>query len=470
MKKKRKTQNSKIGTENIVQRVINWLWQEKAFVAFLAITAFLMLCSIVWVYHVKVLNAPKVYSDGFGYYAYLPALVRGDFTFGFIDAEGWEHNLKLIQAAGGMVNKYPVGVAIMESPFFFAAHGISLLRDALTGSMTATGYSNLYQYLVLVGGVCYWTVGTILLYLLLMKYLHFSRRVSLLSCIVITYGTNLFHYAGYDACFSHVYSYFLFNLFLFYLCWYEEREKEGANRLWQTCVFGFLAGLIFMCRNTNILFVLTYVFYGVIDFDTLKARALTILKPARAVPIVVTGFITLFPQLLYWHTATGHWFSYSYGEEYFNWLAPEIGNFLFSVRKGLFFWCPVLILALPGMMIAYRKREKLCVGLTVFLLIILYVSSAWWMWYYGGSFGQRVAVDFLCVFAVFLSCVFEGLEKWCLQGGRSHICKLAAAGIYGFCGLCIVWELICMWAYWYRVLPSDGADWSTVRNIINTVF
>ncbi len=470
MKKKRKTQNSKIGTENIVQRVINWLWQEKAFVAFLAITAFLMLCSIVWVYHVKVLNAPKVYSDGFGYYAYLPALVRGDFTFGFIDAEGWEHNLKLIQAAGGMVNKYPVGVAIMESPFFFAAHGISLLRDALTGSMTATGYSNLYQYLVLVGGVCYWTVGTILLYLLLMKYLHFSRRVSLLSCIVITYGTNLFHYAGYDACFSHVYSYFLFNLFLFYLCWYEEREKEGANRLWQTCVFGFLAGLIFMCRNTNILFVLTYVFYGVIDFDTLKARALTILKPARAVPIVVTGFITLFPQLLYWHTATGHWFAYSYGDEPFYWLAPQIGNFLFSVRKGLFFWSPLLLLAVIGMVIAYRRREKLYTGLIVFFLIIVYVSSAWWSWYYGGSFGQRVAVDFMCLFTIFIAVVFGRLEEWRDRKERSGACKLAAVSVYGYCGICIAWNLLCMLAYWYRVLPYDGADWNTIRDIVGMVF
>lgn len=443
---------------------------EKAFTGFLIITVFFMLCSIVWVYHVKVLNAPKVYSDGFGYYAYLPALLRGDFTFGFIEAEGWEHRLTLIAADGGLVNKYPVGVAIMESPFFFAAHLLSLLRDTLTGSATATGYSNLYQYMVLVGGVFYWMAGTVLLYKLLTGFLGFSKRVSLFTCIVITYGTNLFHYACYDACFSHVYSYFLINLFLYYLCWYERRDKDGKNKLWQTCIFGFLAGLIFMCRNTNILFVLTYVFYGVTNWDTLKMRAVTILKPARAIPIILTGVVTLFPQLLYWHAATGNWFLYSYGEEYFDWLAPQVGNFLFSVRKGLLFWSPVLLLAIPGIMIAYRKKEKLWAGLTAFLLIILYVSSAWWMWYYGGSFGQRVAVDFLCVFAVFLACVFEGLEKWRLQSGRSRTYKLAAVGIYGFCGLCILWELICMRAYWYRVLPPDGADWNTVRDIISSIF
>lgn len=452
-----------------LRRFADWLRQEKALAAFLLITAFLMLGSIIWVYHIKVLNAPKVYSDGFGYYAYLPALLRGDFTFGFIEAEGWEHSLTLIRAAGGMVDKYPVGVAIMESPFFFAAHLISLLRDALTGSATATGYSNLYQYLVLFGGVCYWIAGTVLLYLLLSRYLRYSRRVSLLSCIVITYGTNLFHYASYDACFSHVYSYFLFNLFLFYLCWYEEREAEGRNRLWQTCVFGFLAGLIFMCRNTNILFVLTYVFYGVIDLDTLKARALTILRPVRAIPIVVTGFITLFPQLLYWHAATGHWFAYSYGDEPFYWLAPQLGNFLFSVRKGLFFWSPILLLSVVGMVVAYRWKQVLYTGLLLFFAVIVYVSSAWWSWYYGGSFGQRVAVDFMCLFAIFIAAVFGSLEAWREKNGGGGGYRLAAVTVFGYCGICMVWNLLCMAAYWYRVLPSDGADFNTIRDIMGMI-
>lgn len=453
--------------EGFINQSMKRLWQEKAFVAFLLITVFLMLCGIIWVYHTKVLNAPKVYSDGFGYYVYLPALLYGDFSFGFV--EGWEHPLDLIQIAGRLVNKYPVGVAIMESPFFFAAHLLSLLRDAVTGSMTATGYTNLYQYMVLFGGICYWVAGTIILYRLLIGHLGFSKKVSLLTCVVITYGTNLFHYASYDACFSHIYSYFLFNLFLYYLCWYEERDAEGGNRLRHTCIFGFLAGLIFMCRNTNILFVLTYVLYGVRNWDTLKERMGTILKPVRAVPIVLTGFVTIFPQLLYWHTATGHWFAYSYGGEPFYWLDPQLSNFLFSVRKGLFFWSPILLLALVGMVAAYKLQEKLYTGLVVFFVLIVYVSSAWWSWYYGGSFGQRVAVDFLCLFAIFIGVVLQRLEDWRQQDGVGRGYRLAAGVVYGYCGLCIVWNLICMIAYWYRVLPSDEADWSTIRNIVGMV-
>lgn len=444
------------------------VWKKHcSFLIFLVVTAFLMLCSIIWVYHVKVLNAPKIYSDGFGYYVYLPALIYGDFEFSFV--EGWEHPLKLIQATGGLVNKYPVGVAIMESPFFFAAHMFSLLRDTMTGSMTATGYTNLYQYMVLFGGVCYWVAGTILLYSLLMRYLGFSQKVSLFTCMVITYGTNLFHYASYDACFSHIYSYFLFILFLYYLCWYEERDAEGRNKLWQTCIFGFLAGLIFMCRNTNILFVLTYVFYGVRNWDTLKTRIIMILKPVRVISIVLTGFVTIFPQLLYWHTATGHWFLYSYGGESFYWLAPQLGNFLFSVRKGLFFWSPILLLALIGMVVAYKRRGRLYNGLMVFFVLTVYVSSAWWSWYYGGSFGQRVAVDFMCLFAIFVAYLLDELERWKKQGNIKRGYKMAFGVISGYCVVCIVWNLVCMIAYWYRVLPSDKANWDTIRDIVSMV-
>lgn len=124
--------------------------ENRKFVIFLIVTMALMWAGIIWVYHIAVLNAPKIYSDGFGYYVYLPAVIFRDFKFTFI--EGWEHPLRMVQVPGGIINKYPVGTAIMESPFFFTAHIISQIKDVTTGSFTATGYSNLYQYAVIIGG------------------------------------------------------------------------------------------------------------------------------------------------------------------------------------------------------------------------------------------------------------------------------------------------------------------------------
>ncbi len=165
--------------------------------------------------------------------------------------------------------------------------------------------------------------------------------------------------------------------------------------------------------------------------------------------------------------ATGHWFVYSYGDEGFNWLAPHTLNFLFSVRKGLFFWSPILLLAVVGIVARYKRRKQLYIGLVVFLLLIVYVSSAWEKWHYLGSYGQRVTADFMCVFAIFLASVFEVLERYKAEGrsGQKILCGLSCA----YCVVCIVWNLWCMTAYWYKALPYDNADWSTIRNIVGMI-
>ena len=114
-------------------------------------------------------------------------------------------------------------------------------------------------------------------------------------------------------------------------------------------------------------------------------------------------------------------------------------------------------------------KGKLYTGLVVFLALIVYVSSAWWSWYYGGSFAQRVVVDFMCLFAIFIGSLLDRLEKWKEQETRGYKYIFISRVVYVYCGICILWNLICMMAYWYRVLPCDGADWSTVRDIVEMI-
>ncbi len=453
----------------MMDRMRRMIRENRVFVVFLVVTITLMWAGIIWVYHIAVLNAPKVYSDGFGYYVYLPAVIFRDFKFTFV--EGWEHPLRMVQVSGGTINKYPMGTAIMESPFFFVAHIISWIKDALTGGFTATGYSNLYQYAVIAGGAIYWAVATFMLYRLLLRYIGVSKRVSILCCFFITYGTNLFHYASYDACFSHIYSYTLCVCFLYYLCWYEEREKDNLNKIGHTCAFGLLAGGIFLVRNVNLLFIVPYILYGVRNLETLKDRLITVLRMKRVVPIVVTGLVTIMPQMVYWYSQTGHWIVYSYGNnESFCWLRPAILNFLFSIRKGLFFWNPILLVSVAGMIYAYKRKDKLYFGLTVFFLMAVYVSSSWEVWSYGGSYGQRVAVDFMCVFAVFMAYLFKGVEekrkKSVCVGIRKYVAEVI---LYGYCIICVILNSINTLAYWNGIIPWDGATWEDIWNVFHWV-
>ncbi len=75
---------TKITMTKITDKAPNYIRQQLGLCIFIAVTVLLMFTGIVWVYHVKVLNAPKVYSDGFGYYLYLPAVIHGNFSFEFV--------------------------------------------------------------------------------------------------------------------------------------------------------------------------------------------------------------------------------------------------------------------------------------------------------------------------------------------------------------------------------------------------
>lgn len=50
---------------------------------------------------------------------------------------------------------------------------------------------------------------------------------------------------------------------------------------------------------------------------------------------------------------SGHWVLNAYGAqgEGFDWLQPEIANVLFSLRGGVFFWCPVLLTGVAGLFV-----------------------------------------------------------------------------------------------------------------------
>lgn len=58
-----------------------------------------------------------------------------------------------------------------------------------------------------------------------------------LSLIVTLFGTNLFHYATFDASYSHVYSFFLFATFL-----YLSAEWHRALRRVLPCSLGWSRG------------------------------------------------------------------------------------------------------------------------------------------------------------------------------------------------------------------------------------
>jgi hypothetical protein len=158
------------------------------------------------------------------------------------------------------------------------------------------------------------------------------------------------------------------------------------------------------------------------------------------------------PQIVEWRITTGHWIYYSYslspGDE-LRLGDPHLLQVLFSVQKGLFFWSPILVLAIAGLFYLRRYDRGLAYGAAVALPMFAYVVSSWLAWGYGGSFGHRAFVESLPLFALGLGALFESL--------RAGVRRVVLAGS---CVLALL-SMVLMVRYWQGVLPVAGVTSSS---------
>ena len=114
------------------------------------------------------------------------------------------------------------------------------------------------------------------------------------------------------------------------------------------------------------------------------------------------------PQMMFWKMKTDHLLFFSYAsDESFFWLDPKIINVLFSYRKGLLLYTPILTLAFVGFFLLKGKLEKIKFSVLLYFFLNVYVVSCWWCWWYGGGFGMRGLVQSYAVLALPLAAFFE---------------------------------------------------------------
>lgn len=361
--------------------------------------------------HSERLNRPGsrglIAWDAAGYYGYLPAtFIYGDFSFAWSDSAAGVPRDQFVRKAGDFeLNRYPLGPALMQAPFFLIAHGVALLSDE-----PASGYSRPYRQGILVGAAVYGALGLILLGLVLLRW--FPVYAVLLTLLTLGLGSNLAYYAVYEAMMSHVYSFFLFALIL----WSGIRWREDGNRS-MVLVLALAGGLAAATRITNVLVLLVPVLWGLGRGLTLRQWWESLLVPGwRLLPATLLFILPLVPQMVYLHTLTGQVFYPAYGEEDFFWPDPLVGKVLFSFRKGWLVWSPLMILGLLGW---YRIRgHRGFPAMTLFLVLNLYVVSSWWCWWYGGGFGMRALIESSVILSFGLAATMEWLGR---NAVRSHI-------------------------------------------------
>lgn len=351
-------------------------------------------------------------ADAKGYYAYLPAVfIYHDLNFGFFEKIELEtySNTNLfydyrVTHNNKTINRYYVGTAICLLPFFLAGHAITLL----TG-LPLDGYSYYYTLMVHLGALFYLFLALLGLRKLLQIY-QINEKVISFTLLSVVFGTNLFYYVLTEFGMSHLYSFTAITWFCLTVRTYFLTDKK------KYLVFSaLLLGIIFLIRPVNLLVVVAVPFLSG-SSDQLVSGIKSAFSTIWFLLLAIAGFLLLVSiQLIIYKISTGSFIVDSYEQWGFNFLDPQISNFLFSYRKGMFLYTPLLFLSLTGFIFLYRSSQFQFYTLSGFLFIIIYVFSSWFMWYYGGSFSQRVMIEFYPFFAILLATAMQELKRKSLK-------------------------------------------------------
>lgn len=347
-------------------------------------------------------------ADSNGYYAYLPAVfIYQDLNFSFIGnvqkeefATRTNFDFRQESRLAG-VDKWYCGTALAVMPFFLLGHLITL-----ASGLPATGYSFWYAWALNIAAIFYCFIGLLVLSRILSRYFE-SRKIIALVLVLMLFATNLFFYATSEPAMSHVYSFAFINIFAY--CAIRLFETWQIKTL---AVMSVLLAMIVLIRPANGIIVLFIPFLA-----ASKANMLKLISAIRGhIPVVLlslilfAGIISI--QLIYYKIVTGSFFLYSYGSEKFNFLAPQAGNFLLSYKKGLFVYLPLILLSLSGLFFLYQKNRWQFYTLIAGVVLLVYILSSWWNWWYGGSFGTRPMVEFLFVFAILLAYTLNSIKRY----------------------------------------------------------
>lgn len=347
-------------------------------------------------------------SDGDGYYAYLPAFIlHQDFNFSDKSTTSAVYNKKISEGLflredhGKKINQFTCGTALLWLPSFLAVHSVqSVLGDP------SDGYSQPFQQAVAITAIFFLCIGLFAVYKFIRLY-ECGLWPSLFACFCLLAGTNLYYYAFYEPAMSHVYSFALISLFLYFTRLYFIKKRSLMFVL-----AAIVLGLIILVRPANglVILLLPLSAGGFAPLLHNMAETFRQRKPALFTGILAFLLITGI-QMGIWYLQTGSIFLDPYKNQSFRWTDPHMFLVWFGFRKGLFIYTPILFLSLIGLYFLFRKKISIAVAWIIFFVGFSYLVSCWWSWWYGMSYGHRAFIDILAVFAFPLALMFDKAKR-----------------------------------------------------------
>lgn len=368
--------------------------------------------------------------------------------------------LEMTNEAGRRPNFAPIGSAILWLPFYAAGH----LAAGLTGGIT-DGFSRPYIAAVAYGSALY-GFAAVLLSAAVARRLTGANGTT--AAAVVWFGTPLLFYMYVAPVFAHACSAFAVALFLW--TWLRVRERWSVGGM---VALGLTAALLPMVREQDAFVAIA----PGVDFlrwawRTGRAHPDGWRAPlVRAAVGVATGLAGYLPQLLAYTALNGHPGPTVLVSRKMTWTSPHFLEVLFSPRHGFFFWTPLALVALAGLVWLAAGRtapgedaasrppaDRRWLALLLLLIVALqvYVSGSVESWTVAGAFGQRRFVALTPVLTVGLAALLPAVSA--TRPVRAAVAAGLAVLVWWNVGLMAQFGLHLMDRQ--RLSPADNA-WTT---------
>lgn len=294
---------------------------------------------------------------------------------------------------GKVLNKYPVGWAVMNWPVYNLTHVIhSWVHEEPEGT------EPIYLMAIWLFQLCIAIMSLFLAHRILIRY--FSSESASWGLLVSWLASPLLYYQVARLGLIHNQAFFL----TVFIVWLSLKLKDSSSYLLWIAI-GFSSSMLVISRPTSIAYLIipaTYCFLRFFNNPKTEYKKLILAIAAAIPPISV--------QLLVWKDVYGSWFTFSYHGEPFYWLRPNLWGSWFSDRHGLFNWHPLLLLGALGWLYASFRRQLFPWTWIISFLTITYLNSTWWCWWFGSSFGNRAYEGSILFFMAGLAFLYEQTE------------------------------------------------------------
>lgn len=333
----------------------------------------------------------EIWADKAGYYVYLPATFiynwDGKLMPDSIDKKTGD-GFEII--GNYITTKYPMGVAIMISPFWLINHYcIAHPKD---------GFSFSYTLISSIGSTFYVLLGLFISYACFKKYT--APVPAVFVTISVFLSTNLFYYTILETGMSHSFSFFWFSLLLFMIL---KIKDQNQIKYLDAITLGITIGFIMLLRPINCIFCLPYFSILFINNPNIKYTIKELTFSTKSIILCLISAIIFAPQLFYYNYIST--ISAAYKGTSFPYLThPKILEVLFAPDNGLFLYAPILFFILLYLFI-YKKPIHFIMPICILVCLVVYTYAAWQNPELGCAFGHRSVVEFYSFIFFPLNCM-----------------------------------------------------------------